>query len=701
MFERSVSVVFYLFTLLAIAVFAVSAAVGIFLLLEDTGTIDLFPNSNNSGRVTPSFDIISANKFPNSLEFELFNSGEVSINGFLIYIISNNGSTVSEKETILEVGEREIVSIGYLSQGILDRVQIVPRIIENNETIYLYANQREYLFEPQIYCGNNVCELGETSSSCPTDCILTSLIGGGGGGGSSGGSNGGTSSSTCGNSICESNEDPTTCASDCQAAASCGNMVCESGENANSCALDCYQVQAWSWPETEDRLDYLHMLDQYAAIYEPYIRRSDGSPIIPTFFVSNSQLSVNPNQHAFINSIYPQYFTAYNPAQFFQALSGFYESEYPLAILGSYISGADCDTDVVTYPIQELNCNNFAANELLFNTYPSEPNRRRIDLTNPATAQKYIDLAVAEAFNRRHRFLYLDNILHPNSGGWGQTSMTWQTITSQLSQIRSQLNARGLKLAANFAGSPWLMKQNEYSEAAMFANAVDGMTFEGSIIFHPLQVRESPTNMQSALDVYRYWLDRDKFIGFIVVEEGSDQHDRVMEALYSGLAMMLWKDGDSLFVARAFQTTNDQLFWLDWPERFGLASGNYQFTPNGARDWTISRQFTNGKIYVAHHVTLHNTPITFTLPDTTVSYSVVPGLEPTNGQLTQINSTSYRYTPSLQRGSDAVVFASNYNSNGPTYTNLIIVGINTANPQCGNFICELTETIQSCSQDCQ
>jgi hypothetical protein len=68
---------------------------------------------------------------------------------------------------------------------------------------------------PNQYCGDNVCNNGETSSSCPHDC--------------------GTQN-TCGNGVCGSGETPVNCPQDC---GTCGNGVCNSGETTSNCPQDC------------------------------------------------------------------------------------------------------------------------------------------------------------------------------------------------------------------------------------------------------------------------------------------------------------------------------------------------------------------------------------------------------------------------------------------------------------------------------
>lgn len=689
------SAIFYFFVLVAVAVFVVSAVVGI-LTLRETAVEETPSNLTQQVR-NLSFDILTANNFPNRIEIEVINRGDVNIDGFLVYAISNNGTTTTETEFVLEVGQQTILTVSPLPSGILDRVQVVPRVFENGTYIYLYPSQREYLFNPQLYCGNNICELGENSASCAADCRLSTIISGGGGG--DGGNGNGGSGPVCGNGQCEAGENSTSCAGDCinPITAVCGNFVCETTEDVNNCATDCFSITAWSWPTTGNRLDYLPQLDMPATVYEPYFYRSQGTTLIPALMVSVQRQ--NTQTPEFVLQFNPDYFTNYNPQQHYERFVSFYQGEFPNTVLGSYISGADCDFDATNYPIQEIDCDNFLSDELLYQTYPSsQPNRWRVNLTDQTTANKFINLTLREAFNRKRQFIYLDTILHPNSGGWSGTSMTWEMITSQLSTMKTSLNARGIKLATNFAGTIWTMKQNSFHDADLFMNSVDGMSFEGSIIFHPLNTREFPSRMQDNFEVYRIWLDADKVIMFIPTE------GNVMANLYAALAMMIYEPGDSLFLSKNYfwEYNYTNYFWSDWSGRFGEPQEDRNFAVDGTRDWTVSRQFANGKIFVRHRVVLHDTSLTFDLPDSNINniYSVV--LSPTTGQLTPIDSDTFSYTPQASfSGSDAVVFASDYNANSQSYRNVIVVGINIANPVCGNYICELTETMANCPNDCQ
>ncbi|HSI04207.1 MAG TPA: hypothetical protein VLC93_07020, partial [Myxococcota bacterium] len=67
-------------------------------------------------------------------------------------------------------------------------------------------------------CGNGSCDAGESSLTCPGDCVSTPV---------------------CGNGTCETGETTATCASDCTASAVCGDGNCSGTETIVTCPLDC------------------------------------------------------------------------------------------------------------------------------------------------------------------------------------------------------------------------------------------------------------------------------------------------------------------------------------------------------------------------------------------------------------------------------------------------------------------------------
>ena len=110
-------------------------------------------------------------------------------------------------------------------------------------------------------CGDGTCDPGEDTRNCPADCPLPhgagsgtgSGQGSGSGSGSGAGSGSGTGSGSvaahCGNGMCEIGESHTTCPGDCCETTGsgacvpvCGNGFCEAGEDHASCAFDCCAV---------------------------------------------------------------------------------------------------------------------------------------------------------------------------------------------------------------------------------------------------------------------------------------------------------------------------------------------------------------------------------------------------------------------------------------------------------------------------
>lgn len=67
------------------------------------------------------------------------------------------------------------------------------------------------------YCGNSLCDDGETAGNCPSDCT-----------------------SSCGDGFCTHDESACTCFSDCDSV--CGDGCCTHSESAESCEDDCREV---------------------------------------------------------------------------------------------------------------------------------------------------------------------------------------------------------------------------------------------------------------------------------------------------------------------------------------------------------------------------------------------------------------------------------------------------------------------------
>jgi hypothetical protein len=68
------------------------------------------------------------------------------------------------------------------------------------------------------YCGNGVCDNGETCDTCPADCPEP------------------PSAPFCGDDVCNGSETPSTCSDDC---GTCDNGTCDNGEDHLLCPDDC------------------------------------------------------------------------------------------------------------------------------------------------------------------------------------------------------------------------------------------------------------------------------------------------------------------------------------------------------------------------------------------------------------------------------------------------------------------------------
>ena len=90
-------------------------------------------------------------------------------------------------------------------------------------------------------CGNNKCEAGETSKTCPMDCPVQPYCGDGSCDFPENTVNcqQDCAASACGDGQCVSPETASSCPADCKPGVLCGNGTCDSSESQASCPADC------------------------------------------------------------------------------------------------------------------------------------------------------------------------------------------------------------------------------------------------------------------------------------------------------------------------------------------------------------------------------------------------------------------------------------------------------------------------------
>lgn len=461
----------------------------------------------------------------------------------------------------------------------------------------------------------------------------------------------------------------------------CGNHICDPSESVEKCP-DCFFVEEWGWPETHDQLDYIGQTDIYTTLHQEYVFRARESPLIPTTNIIRhlpGDIIFTDWMRIFINIYNPDFFTSYDPRQHFERFFRYYRGFYSNTKIGSYVSAFDCrgfsEADYETYPYEQLPCDWFEQNELMFRPYMishGEYDRWRINILNPSAREKLKNYLISDVLDRRLELVYFDNVLHPSTGGWLDPENNWHNfgveynhVISFMQEVKTELNNHGIKVATNFAGFfPWNMIHDNYLELNMLATATDGLTLEGDQIFHWYYVREYPDRMLQNIQMHRRWLDADKLLLYIPAEGINEQNRRGLSALYASLAMAIYEPGDSIFVSRTYYTPDENYIWRNWPQYFGAPLSEMQFTQTGPKEWKVIREFENRKLYIEHKSTSVDNQVTFSLPDLSRNYVII--VEPGAGSVQPTgDGVNYIYSPNPAfSGNDVIIFRSDvYNGN--------------------------------------
>lgn len=336
-----------------------------------------------------------------------------------------------------------------------------------------------------------------------------------------------------------------------------------------------------SWPNSDSRLDFLSELS--------------GN------ILGNSGYTANAANAHVITSLRVDSAGAGAPATAQQLLSQYLQAN-PGTPIGRYISGGDCleSAAITVYPANAIACEDLAAalgdnlpENYKFpytgsNTYGGR--RYTVNIAIPQVRTAFANLIAAEGNRAGLPMLYVDNIQHPSTGGLNGTDITFDNILELLNSIRSQISGHGVKLVINIALTPAdLLETPAYSpHIQALQNAVDGMSFEAPL--HPYY-KDKSTGIAHEITVLRQWLSAGKLILFVNGYNPGELGELKFEAGYS---LMIRRSGDPIFTARLYWRPQSDFDWINWSERLGPATGDYEFTSTSPV--VMRRVFQNGTV---------------------------------------------------------------------------------------------------------
>lgn len=260
----------------------------------------------------------------------------------------------------------------------------------------------------------------------------------------------------------------------------------------------------------------------------------------------------------------------YPPATYAQTLATLTRAK---ANVGAYLSSALVRDlkDMRSYPAECLSPklftdSDYAAQKL----QPTDEPGRRLDIANPVTRAKLVKATVDEAVARGRGILFSDNWAHP--AHW-VGYVPWATSIAYMRDLRTELNARGVKLFVNVALAPGLVSGEDVWQLSQSA---DGVALEMALL---PEVAKDPDKLAAAVTQYKMLAG----LTVVLIPIGGDDEAKFL----AGFAMMF----DGPLVAYPFWKPAPE--WQGWRDKLGEPLGDAEQVGT-----VLGRRFQRGKVIV-------------------------------------------------------------------------------------------------------
>lgn len=341
------------------------------------------------------------------------------------------------------------------------------------------------------------------------------------------------------------------------------------------------------WPGSTANLSYGGDLDLNLLLNQTYFANSADAQIVTSFRVD--KVTALPN---------------YNPQTYLRNLFATYLNANPETLIGSYLSGGDClYAEAIKYHYANaISCEavlaavgpQWAAQALLPYDNNKDSLRRRVNIAIPQVRDAFIALIVNEGVSRNLPFLYVDNIIHPSSGGFRNTAITFTDQIDLITKVRTGLADRGMRAVFNIALSPASLTGAYAADAVKMQAAAGDGGYSFELAFHP-NIRNKQADLTREINFYRQLLSAGQLVLLVPAYSLPTLEDRLIDLqALAAYAMMIKPETDSsLFVAKlGYWLSPGDFAWTHWPEMLGDPRGDYRFTDGGS----LTRSFVRGTL---------------------------------------------------------------------------------------------------------